>query len=177
YLPFGIVIGGGIGASAPLVTRLGVKPLLGMGFLSSAGGIFWLSFLSVHGGYWSTLFPGMCVMAFGAGMSFAGLANASIYGVTGEDAGLASGVQQAVQQVGGALGLSLLVVVALRHAATQVAAGASAGAAFTSGTALSFRVGAGILLAGAVVVLFAMQQFKPSEEPALLATVEAITPA
>jgi hypothetical protein len=62
-------------------------------------------------------------------------------------------VQSAMQQIGGALGLSVLVTLGLRHAATQLGHGVSRGLAFTHGYVLSYRVGAGLLVVGGVLVL------------------------
>src|SRR5262249_13613378 len=99
YLPFGIVISVGIGVATKLVTRVGVRVLLGTGFALCAIGILLLAAIRAHGSYPTQVLPGMVLMAFGSGLCFAGVSNASLHGVTSEDASLASGVQNAVQQV------------------------------------------------------------------------------
>ncbi|MGH9095283.1 MAG: MFS transporter, partial [Acidimicrobiales bacterium] len=152
YLPFGIAIGAGIGLSSTLVTRVGVKALLGAGFVLGALGVFAMTTISVHGSYLTELLPGMVLMAFGSGLCFSGFSNASIHGVSGEDASLASGVQNAVQQVGGAIGLAVLATIALRHSATAVRHGVQTAAASTAGTVVAFRIGAVIMLVGAIAV-------------------------
>ena len=160
YLPFGVGISVGIGLSANLVTRIGLRALLASGFALASGGVAWLSLLTVHASYVSGLLPGMALMALGSGLCFCGFSNASVHGVSGEDASLASGVQNAMQQVGGAVGLAVLATLALRHADGEVRHGVGAAAASTAGTALSLRVGAVILAVGAVAVLIAFERVR-----------------
>src|SRR4051794_40906321 len=141
YLPFGISIGIGIGLGTALMPRVGVKPLLSAGFFGCAVGLWLTSGLTVASSYWGGIFPGMVVLGFFSGICFPAIGNAALHEVTGQDSSLASGVQNAMQQVGGAIGLSCLVTLALRHAAGQVASGVAAGVASTSGYALAWRVG------------------------------------
>lgn len=174
YLPFGIGISIGIGISSKLVTRVGGKTLLGVGFVLGSVGVLLLTTISVHGSYLREVLPGMVLMALGSGLCFFGFSNASIHGVTGEDASLASGVQNAVQQVGGAIGLAVLATIAFRHAATAVRHGVSGAAASTAGTVLAFRVGAVILLIGAIAV-WAIFERVVSDVPAVLDSALPVT--
>ena len=173
YLPFGIAISAGIGVSSKLVTRVGVRALLGIGFVLGAIGMFALTDISAHGSYLTQVLPGMVLMAAGSGLCFCGFANASVHAVTSEDASLASGVQTAVQQVGGALGLAVLATLALRHATAAIRHGTGAAAATTMGTVVAFRIGAVILLVGAVAV-WALFERVTTEEPV---AVEVVLPA
>ncbi len=152
YLPFGIAISAGIGVAAQLVTRVGVKALLGVGFVLGAVGVLSLTRIGVHGSYVGQVLPGLVLMAFGSGLCFSGFSNASVHGVSTEDASLASGVQNAVQQVGGAIGLAVLATIALRHATAAVHQGVTSSAASTAGYVLAFRIGAVVMLVGAVAV-------------------------
>ena len=129
YLPFGIAISVAIGVSSKLVTRVGIRALLGVGFGLCAAGVLLLAGIRVEGSYLTQVLPGMLLMAFGSGLCFAGFSNASVHGVTTEDASLASGVQNAVQQVGGAIGLAVLATLAFRHAAAGVRHGVTTAAA------------------------------------------------
>jgi hypothetical protein len=95
----------------------------------------------------------MVVLGLGSGLTFPAIGNACLHQVTEQDSSLASGVQSAMQQIGGALGLSVLVTLGLRHAATQLGHGISRGLAYTHGYVLSYRSGAGLLLVGGVLVL------------------------
>lgn len=72
------------------------------------------------------------LIALGSGFAFSGFGNASVHDVSAEDASLASGVQNAVQQVGGAVGPAVLVTLALRHAAGLVATGTDVAHAATA---------------------------------------------
>jgi EmrB/QacA subfamily drug resistance transporter len=158
YLPFGISIGIGIGLGTALMPRLGVRPLLGAGFLGCAVGLFLTSGIDVHSSYTGGVLPGMIVLGLFSGLSFPTIGNASLHEVTGQDASLASGVQNAMQQVGGALGLSCLVTLALRHASGQIRAGVRPAVASTHGYVLAFRIGSALLVVGAVLVLFLLER-------------------
>ncbi|MEP7019776.1 MAG: MFS transporter [Pseudonocardiales bacterium] len=153
YLPFGISIGIGIGLGTALMPRTGVKPLLAAGFFSCAVGLLLTSGIDVHSSYASGVLPGMIVLGLGSGISFPAISNAALHGVTGQDSSLASGVQSAMQQVGGAIGLSCLVTLGLRHAAGEIRHGVLPGIALTHGYVLAFRVGAVLLIIGGVLVL------------------------
>ncbi|ROP33671.1 hypothetical protein EDD30_6698 [Couchioplanes caeruleus] len=98
----------------------------------------------------------MLVFGLFAGMVGPAIANAALHEVTGQDAGLASGVQQAVQQVGSGLGLAVLMMLALRHSGGDAAS--LDNAALTDGYVLAFRVAAGVLIVAAVLVLTLMER-------------------
>ena len=112
YLPlaFGIIVSAGV-ASA-LVTRVGFKPTLIAGLLLTAGGLIWFSQVSVDGTYLSDILPASLLAAFGLGFAFVPMTIAAVSGVSGREAGLASGLINTSQQVGGALGLAILATVA-----------------------------------------------------------------
>jgi EmrB/QacA subfamily drug resistance transporter len=157
YLPFGLTIGAGIGIGTALMPRLGVKPLLAAGFFLCAVGMFLTSGIDIHSSYAGGVLPGMIVLGLGSGFSFPAVGNASLHEVTGQDSSLASGVQASFQQVGGALGLSVLVTLGLRHAAGQVRHGVLHAIAITHGYVLSFRIGSVLLVIGGVLVLFLLE--------------------
>ena len=167
YLPLGVVISIGIGLASQLAPKIGVKPLFCSGALLFSAGVLLLSRITVHGSYWSHALPGMLVMGLGSGINFATFGIASVHQVSGEDASLASGVQQTAQQVGGAVGLAVLASLALRHATTALAHGMAATSAATDGTVLALRVGAGVALAG--FLLAALMRF---DRPAPNAEIE-----
>ena len=145
--------GAGIGLSTALMPRLGVRPLLSAGFLGAAAGLLMTSWIHVGTSYAGGVLPGMIVLGVFSGLTFPAGINAALHEVTGQDASLASGMQNAMQAVGGALGLACLVTLALRHAAGQIRHGVLPGVAATHGYVLSFRIGAALLAVGGVGVL------------------------
>jgi EmrB/QacA subfamily drug resistance transporter len=153
YLPFGLTIGAGIGIGTALMPKTGVKPLLAFGFFACAAGMLLTSTIDTGTTYWSGIVPGMVVLGFGSGVSFPAIGNASLHEVTGQDSSLASGVQNAMQQIGGAIGLSVLVTLGIRHAAHQVASGTSRAVASTHGYVLAYHVAVVLLVIGGLAVL------------------------
>jgi EmrB/QacA subfamily drug resistance transporter len=174
YLPFGLTIGLGIGLGTALMPRLGVKPLLTGGFLLCAVGLWLTAAIEVHASYPGHILPGMIVLGVGSGISFPAIGNASLHEVTGQDSSLASGVQSAMQQVGGALGLSCLVTLALRHAGSQMRHGTDPQMAATHGYALAYHVGAVLLVIGGVLVLGLLQRVLATPRSALAEVVEIV---
>ena len=161
YVPFGIAIGAGIGLGTGLMPKVGVKALMTTGFLIAAVGLFVTSGIEVGSAYWSDIFPGMVILGFGSGLCFPAFGNASLHEVTHQDAGLASGVQNAMQQIAGAVGLAVLVSLAYRHAAGLISAGTDPRTATVKGYVLSYRVGAVLLAVGAVAVALFLEHVDP----------------
>jgi EmrB/QacA subfamily drug resistance transporter len=157
YVPFGLTIGAGIGIGTALMPRLGVKPIFAVGFFGDALGMWLTSGINIHSSYVGGVLPGMMVLGFFSGLSFPAIGNAALHEVTGQDSSLASGVQNAMQQVGGALGLSVLVTLALRHATGQIKHGTNALVANTHGFVLSYRVATVLLAIGGLLVLFLLE--------------------
>jgi EmrB/QacA subfamily drug resistance transporter len=163
YVPFGFAIGAGMGFGTALMPRVGVKPLMSVSFLGSAAGLLLTSQIHVGSSYFSGVLPGMVVLGFFSGIGFPTSLNAALHEVTSQDSSLASGVQGATQQIGGALGLATLVTLALRHATSQIRHGTLASVAATHGYVLAFRIGAALLAIGGVLVLLLLQRV--SAEP------------
>jgi EmrB/QacA subfamily drug resistance transporter len=167
YLPFGVTIGIGIGLGTAMMPKIGVKPLLAGGFLLCAVGLWMTATIDIHATYAAHILPGMVVLGIGSGVSFPAIGNAALHEVTGQDSSLASGVQNAMQQVGGALGLSTLVTLALRHAASQVHGGTAAPVAATHGYVLAYHIGSVLLVIGGVLVLFLLEHVVAAPRNAL----------
>lgn len=167
--PFGLVLFVGIGAAVKILPKVGVKVGLTFSYLLSAVGLFLLGGITTHASYPSALLPGMLVMAFGQAFSFVGLQISGLHRLGPADAGLGSAVQTTSQQLGGGLGLAVLVTIALRHATAQAGHGVAAAAAATDGYALALRIAAAVMVAGAVLVAAAFEKvgFIAPDEPAL----------
>jgi EmrB/QacA subfamily drug resistance transporter len=133
YLPFTAGVAVSAGVSAQLMNRIGTRPLIVVGNLVGAGGLYWLSRIPADGSYLSDLFPGMMIAAFGLGAMFVGIATAANAGVSPDKAGLAAALLNASQQIGGALGLAIFSAIATARTNHLFAAHASPAHALTSG--------------------------------------------
>jgi EmrB/QacA subfamily drug resistance transporter len=161
FLPVtaGIVVGAGI--AQQLIRRLGVRGVSLLGILLAAAGMAVLTQVPVHGTYSADLLPGLIPMSIGMGLTFVPITLLGTGGVGPEDAGLASGLFNTAQQVGGSLGLAILSTFAasrtsslLHHA--HSAAGATA--AQVSGYRVAFTVATAMLLAGAAILALALRR-------------------
>lgn len=161
WLPLGLSIGAGIGVSTALTPRLGVKAVAGVGFLGAGAGLFLTSMVDVDTSYLSGILPGMVVFGLFAGATMPAATTAALHGVTVQDSGLASGVQNTMQQVGSALGLAVLVALALRYAADEIQRGTAPEVAVTAGYALAFRVGAALMVLGGLLILALFERVSP----------------
>jgi predicted MFS family arabinose efflux permease len=165
YLPFGVAIGVGIGFGSAFVTKLGIKPLMLAGFVLVGVGALLFARISVAGNYPGEVLPAMIVSGFGSGLAFMGFGNASVHRVSREDASLASGVQNSLQQIGGSIGLAVLASIALRHTASAIHGGTDPSQATVDGYQLAFVVGAGIAFVGAVLLFVLMEHVFPEDYP------------
>jgi len=153
YLPLavGIIISAGLASN--LTTKLGVKPVLVLGLLLTAVGLFWFAQISPDGTYvGDILFPAL-VSAFGLGFAFVPMTIAAVAGVEPHEAGLASGMINTSQQVGGALDLAILAAVANSRTDSVVEAGSSLPVALTEGFQTALMVGSAFAVLGAVLAL------------------------
>jgi EmrB/QacA subfamily drug resistance transporter len=177
WLPLGAGIGAGIGLCTWLMPRLGVKPMLTVGFLGSAVGLLAASNIHASSSYSGAMLPGMIIFGTFSGICFPGLINGALHQLTGQDSGLGSGVQTAMQQVGSAVGLATLVTLAIRYAGSHVGAGVSPAVAQTGGYALAFRIGAVMLGAAGVLVVVLMEHVEAKPRNALAEVPAARAPA
>jgi len=161
------------GLSQALVTRLGVKPILTTGLLLIGGGLLYFTQVSVNGSYFADLFPGFLLVGVGLGFSFVPISIAALAGVSAWEAGLASGLINTSQQIGGAIGLAILTTVSTTRTNHLLADHVGRADAFTRGFSLAFWVAAGIALVGVVVTFFMLRRddlrveaHAPEPEPA-----------
>jgi EmrB/QacA subfamily drug resistance transporter len=158
------------GLAQALVTRLGVKPVLIAGLSLLGAGLVYFTQVSVGGSYVADLLPGFLLIGVGLGFSFVPVSIAALAGVTGRDAGLASGLINTSQQIGGALGLAILTTIATTHAENLLKDGQDRAHAFTSGYSLAFWAGVGFAAISVIATIFALKRedlaVQPGTEPA-----------
>jgi EmrB/QacA subfamily drug resistance transporter len=158
FLPVTVGIGLGSGLAQGFIRRTNPRTVNITGLAIAAVGLLMTTRITPDGNYLTQLLPGLCVMAIGMGLSFVPLTLIATTGIVGDDAGLASGVFNTSQQVGGALGLAILATVAadrtgsvlsgLGHAPTA----ADMPGAVVEGFRLAFFLGAAFLAVGVVLL-------------------------
>ncbi|MFC7494722.1 MULTISPECIES: MFS transporter [unclassified Nocardioides] len=136
-----------------LVTRVGVKPVLVVGMGALTAGLVYFTQVSVDGSYVSDLLPGFLVLGVGIGFSFVPISIAALAGVRPAEAGLASGLINTSQQIGGALGIAALSTIATSSTEDAIASGSALPVALVDGFQTAFLVGAGIAALGVVAAL------------------------
>jgi len=150
YVPLSVLIIMSAGGASQLVTRVGFKPTLIAGMVLIAIGLLWFSQVSPDGTYLGdVLFPSM-IVAVGLGFAFVPVTIAAVTGTRPDEAGLASGLINTSQQVGGALGLAIAATVANSTTSDALASGDTDRlAALTDGFQDAFLVCAGFAILGA----------------------------
>jgi EmrB/QacA subfamily drug resistance transporter len=153
YLPLAVMIAVASGIAAQLVTRIGYKPVMATGMVLIAAALAWFSQVSVGGGFFSDILGPSLLAATGLGFGFVTTTIAAVSGVREEEAGLASGLINTSQQIGGALGLAVLSSIAISRTDNVVADGSSQVSALNEGFQAAFLGGAGIAILGLVLTL------------------------
>jgi EmrB/QacA subfamily drug resistance transporter len=144
--------------AAQLVTRIGVKPVLVVGMTALTGGLVYFTQVSVGGSYVADLLPGFLLIAVGIGFSFVPISIAALAGVQPAEAGLASGLINTSQQIGGALGIAALSAIATSTTSDEAANGTPLSLALTDGFQGAFVAGAAVALVGVLVALFVVSR-------------------
>jgi EmrB/QacA subfamily drug resistance transporter len=151
------------GVAQALTTRLGPRPVMAAGMLLLTAGMLFYAQIPVHGHYASNLLPGYIIVGVGLATAFVSVSIAALEGVGPKEAGLASGLLNTSQQVGGALGVAIAGSVATSHAKSLLHSGHSIAAASTAGYSLGFWVIAGFAAAGVLVTLLTIRPEVPAE--------------
>jgi EmrB/QacA subfamily drug resistance transporter len=155
--------------AAQLVNRVGVKPVLvtGMAFLSA--GLLYFTQVSVGGSYVGDLLPGFLLISVGLGFSFVPISIAALAGVHPSEAGLASGLMNTSQQIGGALGIAVLSAIATAQTNDLLSSGSEPAAALTDGFQAAFIGAAAVALLGILVALVVVQrvELEPAQTEAV----------
>jgi EmrB/QacA subfamily drug resistance transporter len=157
--------------AAQLVTRIGVKPVLVTGMTALTAGLVFFTQVSVGGSYVSDLLPGFLLIGLGIGFSFVPISIAALAGVQPAEAGLASGLINTSQQIGGALGIAALSTIATSHTEDAVASGSALPVALVDGFTAAFVAGVVVAALGILASLTLIRRDEleaaPQAQPAL----------
>jgi MFS family permease len=141
--------------SQALVTRIGIRLVLSVGMALSAIGLILYAQLPVHGTYFANLFPAFILSGIGLAFAFVPMSIGALTGVQPDDAGVASGLLNTNQQVGGAIGVAIATTIATTYTGHYLAGhpglGPLDGAALTHGFQIAFYVLAALAALAAVV--------------------------
>jgi EmrB/QacA subfamily drug resistance transporter len=146
------------GLAQTLATRIGTKPVLSVGMLLMTVGMVLFTQISAGGSFLNDLLAGYLVIGFGLPFSYIAVSIAALAGVEEREAGLASGLLNTSQQVGGAVGLAVAATVATTHTSSLLESGHNLGSALTGGFSLAFWVLAGIGAAGTLAAVFLVRR-------------------
>ncbi|MEA2214169.1 MAG: hypothetical protein QOF83_4117 [Solirubrobacteraceae bacterium] len=179
YLPLAVGIILSAGAASQLVTRLGFKPPLIGGLLLIAGGLLWFSQVPATGGSYAADVLGPSLLAAaGLGFAFVPVTIAAVTGIEPHEAGLASGLINTAQQVGGALGLAILATIANSETQSVFHSGAhNASVALTKGFDRAFLIGAGFAVVGAILAAVLISSRESREHSLAARNAEPVTVA
>lgn len=173
WLPLCFAVAVSAAISSQLLSRVGTRPVIVVGALVAAGGLYWLSRIPVDGSYVTDVLPGTLVLALGGGGVFVGVATAANAGVPADKAGLAAALLNASQQLGGALGLAVLTAVSTSRTNDLLSVGVPASRALTSGFHRGLLLGSIFVLAAAVIALRATNTRGETAEASSEAELEA----
>jgi MFS family permease len=134
------------GLSQALVTRISAKVVMAFGMTLIGIGILWATQVPVHGDFWNSLAGPFVVAGIGTAFAFIPVSIAGLTGVAERQAGLASGLLNTSQQLGGAIGVAIASSVAATHFASLTRGGAATSAALTGGFRWALWVCGGIAL-------------------------------
>src|SRR4051812_18462001 len=148
YLPLAVTIMISAGIASQLITKIGFKTVLAAGMALIAVALLWFSQISVDGTYVADILGPSLLAAVGLGFSFVSTTIAAVSGVEEQESGLASGLINTSQQVGGALGLAILSAVSI-----SVIGSSHSPADLTDGFQSAFLAGAGFAVLGLIATL------------------------
>jgi EmrB/QacA subfamily drug resistance transporter len=140
------------GVAQGLVTRFGAKPIMIIGFVGMLAGMVWYTTIPADGSYWSDLLPGYLIIGFAIPFAFIPVSIAALAGIEHHEAGLASGIFNTAQQIGGAIGVAVVSSVSISHFNHLVKTDGFP-QAFTSGTRWGFWACVIVSIVGLLAVL------------------------
>ncbi len=180
YLPLSVAIILSAGVASQLVTKIGFKPVLAVGLALVASGLVWFSQISVDGGFTTDILGPSLLAAVGLGFAFVTTTIAAVSGIEDREQGLASGLINTSQQIGGALGLAVLATVATSRTDEVIAAAggnpAALPEALVEGFQSAFLGAAAIAVIGLVLTLVLIRGSDSRAHVALSKKEEDTTP-
>ena len=157
------------GVAQALTTRFGPRPVIVIGMLVLAASLAWYTQIPVDGHYWPDLLPAYIVFALGLAFAFVPVSIAAFMQVASHEAGLASGLLNTSQQVGGAIGVAVAATIFTTQYKSLVKTGHTPAEAFTSGYQHAFWALLALALAGALAAFVLLRGTRapvPEGEPA-----------
>jgi EmrB/QacA subfamily drug resistance transporter len=148
------------GAAQALTTRVGPKPVIAVGLALLTGGMIWYAQIPVHGSYASDLLPGYLMVGVGIAFAFVPVSIAALAGVVEREAGLASGLINTSQQIGGAVGVAVASTVFTTHFNSLIADHKAVPVALTGGYAWAFWA---LAVFAVLAFIAALTLIKPEE--------------
>ena len=155
------------GAAQALITRVGVKPVMATGLALTAFAYLWYTQLPPDGTFWRNLFVPFVLSGVGLAFVFIPVSLAALANLQERVAGVASGLLNTSQQIGGALGVAIAATIANTHTKTLLAEGSDQAAALTGGFNWAFWVGSAFAIVGLTVTLLILRR---SDVPAVPAS-------
>ncbi|HCT76199.1 MAG TPA: MFS transporter [Micromonosporaceae bacterium] len=165
YLPLALSIFVASSGIAPLVPKLGPRPLLLLGLAMSAGGLAWLAQANENSTFVAHLLGPTTLLGLGEGIVIMAATYAGTAGLPWQQQGLASGLINTTRQLGVALGLAVIVAITSVHTDRLIASGSSETSAQASGYSLAFLILAGIAVLGFICALFVPGKAKAAAPP------------
>jgi EmrB/QacA subfamily drug resistance transporter len=166
YLPLTLTIIALATVAQNLVTRIGVRRVMPVGLALATGALVLLAQVPAGGHYFFDLFPAFLISAVGLAFTFVPMTIAALMGVEAADAGVASGLLNTSQQIGGAIGLAVASTIATTFTSHYVgshAVSALSPAALTYGFQITFYVLAGLAALAAVLAATLIEPLSPAE--------------
>lgn len=153
FLPFSIGIIISAGLASQMLPKFGPRPLVTGGLVASSLGMLWLTQLSTTSEFLTHVLPAEALMSLGLGFVFVSLSATALFGVSSDDAGVASGLLNTTQQIGGSLGIAVMNTIAASATVAYITANGpeSQLAGEVHGFAIAFAVSAGVLAFAAVL--------------------------
>jgi len=148
----------------PILTKqlpvIGPRPLMIVGPLFSAAGLFYLSFITPDGSYFTQVLPALVLLGIGLAMLFVPLQNLALTGVAPHDAGAASATVNASMQIGGSIGISVFTAMYAQAADSSLAGGNDQFTAFTDGYSVVFIGAAVAMVVASLLAVFLIRGSK-----------------